>query len=138
MAISHYDALRQGVCIKKEMQDILTLIVPKEILAHFDYEQYREESGVFLIELVEKDDLDHIPKSILREGKVLHNGYMNSIDLQTYPLQGKEVFLRLKRRRWRMKHDETKKSYFNEYDFSFPGIKATKAFGAFLKEIGRG
>lgn len=120
------------------MQELISLIVPSEILEHFDYDAYKEEGGVYLIELVEKDDLSHIPKSILREGKVILNGFMNSIDLQSYPLQGKEVFLRLKRRRWRLRDDETKKSYFNEYDFSYPGIKATKAFGAFLKEIGRG
>ena len=120
------------------MQEVLSLIVPTEVLKHFDYEKHSEQSGVYLIELVEKDDLDHIPKAILREGKVVLNGFMNSVDLQTYPLQGKEVFLRLKRRRWRLKNDESKKSYFNEYDFAYPGIKATKAFGAFLKEIGRG
>jgi len=120
------------------MQEILTLIVPTEILEHFEYESHFEQSGVYTIALIEKDDVNHIPKSILREGKVVLNGYMNPIDLQTYPLQGKEVFLRLKRRRWRLKKDESKKSYFNEYDFSYPGIKATKSFGAFLKEIGRG
>lgn len=120
------------------MRDIIGLIIPKEILAHFDYECYKEQDGVYLIEMVEKDNIEHIPKSVLRKGKVVLNGYMNSIDIQTYPLQGKEVFIRLRRRRWRLVNDETKKSYFNEYDFTLPGIKATKAFGAFLKEIGRG
>lgn len=118
------------------MKDIITLIVPKDILEHFSYHDYHESGGVYIIELVEKDDVKHIPKAILRQGKYALNGYMNPIELQTYPLQGKEVFLRLTRRKWKVQG--TTRSYSNEYNFNLPGMKATIDFGVFLKEIGRG
>ena len=35
------------------MNDILELIVPDYVLAHFDYESHGEESGVYVISLVE-------------------------------------------------------------------------------------
>lgn len=88
------------------------------------------------IHLIEKQDPSHYPKAIWGKGRRSLNGYMNPIELQTFPTQGKEVFLVLKRRRWKLFGSEA--SYFNEYDFYEEGMKATKEFGAFLKEIGRG
>lgn len=50
---------------------------------------------------------------------------------------GKEVFLYLKRRRWKLKQEQRQeqKSYTNSYSYNEKGMKATKAFGDFLKEI---
>ena len=48
------------------MNDILRLLLPKDILEHFSYHDYHESGGVYIIELGEKDDVNHIPKSILR------------------------------------------------------------------------
>lgn len=121
------------------MSDLLSsfsrLFVPEDILKHFDVTNLQEDQGVILIELVEKDNNEHIPKSILREGKAVKDGYMNPIEIQSFPAQGKEVFLRLKRRRWKVKG--THKGYHNTYSFINPGMKSTKEFGSFLKEIGR-
>ena len=118
------------------LTDLIRLFVPSDILEHFDYEHYEEISGVIRIHLVEKNDSAHYPKALLGKGKCSLNGYMNAIELQTFPTQGKEVFLVLLRRRWKLAGSN--KSYFNEYDFYEEGMKATKEFGAFLKEIGRG
>ncbi len=121
------------------MQELLKkfarLFISEEILLHFDVEQLEEEQGLIIIDLVEKDDSDHIPKEILRAGKAVKDGYMNTVELQSFPAQGKEVFLRLKRRRWKIKG--TKKGYHNNYNFINPGMKSTVEFGSFLKEIGR-
>jgi hypothetical protein len=111
------------------------LFVSRDILTHFELVKLEEDQGVILIELIEKDDAEHIPKSIVREGKAVKDGYMNTVELQSFPAQGKEVFLRLKRRRWKIKG--TKKGFYNNYKFINTGMKATKEFGAFLKEIGR-
>ena len=64
-------------------------------------------------------------------------GYTNYIELQTFPAMGKEVFLYLKRRRWKIKQEQRQeqKSYTNSYSYNEKGMKATKAFGDFLKEI---
>jgi hypothetical protein len=115
---------------------LISLLVPDYILYHFEYERVEKISGVIYIHLVEKKDPEHYPKAIIGKGQRSLNGYMNPIELQTFPTQGKEVFLLLKRRRWKLKGND--KSYFNTYSFCQEGMKATKEFGAFLKEIGRG
>jgi len=115
---------------------LIELLVPEYILAHFEYERVEKISGVIRVHLIEKQDPEHYPKDIVGKGEKVLNGYMNPIELQTFPTQGKEVFLFLKRRRWKIKG--TNKHYYNTYSFYQEGMKATKEFGAFLKEIGRG
>ena len=122
--------------MKELLDQFSRLFVPEEILAHFEVVKLDQSGEVIVIDLIEKDNVEHIPKSILHDGKSVKDGYMNTIEIQTFPAQGKEVFLRLKRRRWKKKG--TSKGYHNTYSFIDKGMKATKAFGAFLKEIGRG
>lgn len=116
--------------------ELIKLFAPGYILEHFEFEKYEEISGVIRIHLVEKKDYRHVPRELPAKLNAVLNGYMNPIEIQTFPTQGKEVFLYLRRRRWKEKGSN--KSYFNTYDFCQEGIKATKEFGAFLKEIGRG
>lgn len=111
------------------------LFVPIEILEHFELTALEEKGGVIIIELEEKKDATHIPKQIVRDGKAVLSGYCNKVEIQTFPAQGKEVFLTLYRRKWKVKG--TTKTYSNSYRFTEKGMKATKKFGAFLKEIGR-
>jgi hypothetical protein len=120
----------------KELQDSFArLFVTRDILTHFEVVNLEEDQGVMLIELIERGDAEHMLKSVLREGKTVKDGYMKTVQLQSFPAQGKEVFLRLKRRRWKIKG--TKKGLYNNYNFINIGMKATKEFGSFLKEIGR-
>lgn len=121
--------------LKELLEQFSRLFVPEEILAHFEVTGLEQGDQIIVIALVEKDDVHHIPKAILHDGKSVRDGYMNTVEIQTFPAQGKEVFLRLKRRRWKKKG--TTKGYHNTYDFIDSGMKATRAFGAFLKEIGR-
>ena len=131
MAISHFDALDYLCKMEKEL---ISLFVPENILEHFEYEKLEEVSGVIRIHLIEKKDPNHYPKAILGKGPRSLNGFMNPIELQTFPAKGKEVFLYLKRRRWKLEGSNT--SYYNNYSFSEKGMKATKEFGIFLKELG--
>ena len=129
------------------MNDLTTslsaLFIPQEIREHFDCVKMEEISGCLYLVCYEKEDVDHIPKEIVKEGKVKLDGFTNKIDIQTFPAQGKELFIRLYRRKWRLKKPpvgkeiEFNKSYTNRYKFTEEGIKATNEFGAFLKEIGR-
>ncbi len=116
-------------------KELISLFVPDEILAHFEYDQLEELSGVIRVHLVERQDPNHYPKEILGKGIRFLNGFMNPIELQTFPTKGKEVFLLLKRRRWKLEGSNT--SYYNTYSFNEKGMKATKEFGVFLKELGR-
>ena len=115
---------------------LIELLVPDYILTHFEYESWEEISGVIRIHLIEKKDPIHYPKDLIGKGERSLDGFMNPLELQTFPTRGKEVFLVLKRRRWKLKGSN--KSYYNTYSFYKEGMKATKEFGVFLKEIGRG
>ncbi|NNC45334.1 MAG: hypothetical protein HKN99_05570 [Winogradskyella sp.] len=116
--------------------ELLQLLVPDEILDHFEYEKLETISNVIRIHLIEKYDPNHYPKALIGKGERQLNGFMNPLELQTFPTQGKEVFLVLKRRRWKIKGGH--QTYYNTYDLHEPGMKATKEFGAFLKAIDRG
>jgi hypothetical protein len=121
---------------KKKMEiSLQELLVPKEILLHFDFERVEKVSGIYRVHLVEKRDSIHIPKTIVYKGRAVLDGYMNPIELQTFPTRATEVFLLLKRRKWKEK--VTTKHHFNTYNFTNQGLKATKEFSSFLKEIGR-
>ena len=56
--------------------------------------------------------------------------------LQDFPIRGKAVFLRIRRRRWRLKTD---KSQIIRNDFSFVAVGSgfTQELSAFLKDSGR-
>ena len=91
--------------------DWIELFAPQEILQDFDFEKLVEESGVYRIYMVEKDDAAHIPAELKKEvngdlSNIVLDGYTNYIELQTFPAMGKEVFLYLKRRRWKIKQEQ--------------------------------
>ena len=120
--------------------DWIELFAPQEILRDFDFEKLVEENGIYRIYMVEKEDADHIPAELKKEvngdlSNVVLDGYTNYIELQTFPAMGKEVFLYLKRRRWKIKQEQRQeqKSYTNSYSYNEKGMKATKAFGDFFK-----
>jgi hypothetical protein len=125
-------------------QSLVRLFIPQEILEHFEFVEMQQSNGCIYLVCHEKADIHHIPKEIVRIGKAKLDGYTNKIDIQTFPAQGKEVFIRLYRRKWRIKYIPKSlqgkiqdKAYSNQYEFTTEGMKATKEFGAFLKEIGR-
>ena len=118
---------------KEEIQlQLYSLVVPKEILFSFEIENIKESEEIVEIALVEKE---LIPSELKGKQAVL-NGYMNPIELQSYPIQGRKCYLKLKRRRWKAQGTTDSTNCHNEYDFAAEGTKATKLFGAFLKENG--
>ena len=107
------------------------IFVPQEYLNDFEVNNISEKPEEWVIELVEKED--RIPKEIQNKDVVL-DGYCNGIDILTHAFSLKKIYLRLIRRRWKEKGGT--KGYSNEYDLHIPGMKTTKEFGDFLKEIG--
>jgi len=74
-----------------------------------------------------------LPKEL--EGKdVVLNGFMNPLELQTFPLKDKAVYLLVKRRRWKIR-GKPDKSYHNRSDLTESGIKTTPDFGVVLKAV---
>jgi hypothetical protein len=111
-------------------KELLNLIAPKEITDNFKLVEIAESSSTITLYFEELEE--KIPEE-LHGKEVVLDGYLNKLDLQTFPLKDKTVYLVVRRRRWKEK-STTGKSYNNDYDLHFEGMKTTKEFGAFLKE----
>lgn len=106
------------------------MIVPKEITDNFELIEIVERTNMITLSFEEL--ISRIPTS-LRGKEVVLDGYLNQLELQTFPLKDKTVYIALRRRRWKEKGDN-KQSYSNTYELHIEGMKTTKEFGAFLKE----
>jgi predicted transcriptional regulator len=111
-------------------QELLKLIVPKEITDNFELIEIVERTNMITLSFEEL--ASRIPKPLIGKEVVL-DGYLNQLELQTFPLKDKTVYIALRRRRWKEKGD-SKQSYSNTYELHVEGMKTTKEFGAFLKE----
>jgi hypothetical protein len=111
-------------------QDLLKLIVPKEITDNFELIEIIEKTNMITLSFEELTS--RIPKPLSGKEVVL-DGYLNQLELQTFPLKDKTVYIALRRRRWKEKGD-SQQSYSNTYELHVEGMKTTKEFGAFLKE----
>ena len=109
----------------------MKMFIPSEYLRDFEPNHIEELPDEWIIELVEKED--RIPDA-LKDKDVVFDGYCNSIDILTHAFSLKKIYLRVIRRRWKEKGNT--KGYCNEYDLTIPGMKTTREFRDFLKEIG--
>lgn len=112
------------------MDSIARLIVPSEMLNSFEVAGVKESTRQIEIFLEEKKEL--VPDALKGEDVVL-DGFCNSLSLLSFPLKGIPTYMTLKRRRWKIKGGD--KHYSNTYKYNHPGIKATKEFAVFLKEV---
>jgi len=110
----------------------IKIFVPEEYLRDFEVNHIEELPSEWVIELVEK--ADRVP-GVLKDKEIVLDGYCNEIDILTHAFALKKIYLRLIRRRWKEKG--TNKHYSNEYDLHIPGMKTTREFRDFLKEIDR-
>ena len=113
-------------------EKISQVLIPREILEDFIVVDVHELSEEWLIELEEKPD--RIPACFAGKDVVL-DGFYDSIDLISGVMMDQVIYLRIKRRRW--KERGSKKHEHNTYDHQFKGMKTTKRFAAFLKEVDR-
>lgn len=112
---------------------LCSLLIPAEILLDFDVQKIEDSEAYLIIELVEKKE--SISKFI-SNGNLVSNGYLNPVELQHFPMNGKKCILRLIRRRWKDKGSSSG-DYFNTYSYAVTGTKVTPSFGSFLKEFGQ-
>jgi len=113
-------------------EKIAQVLVPKEVLENFIVTDVHELKNEWLIVLEEKED--KIPENLHGKDVVL-DGFYDSIDLISGVMMDQVIYLRLRRRRW--KERGCKQESHNQYDYQFKGMKTTKRFAAFLKEINR-
>lgn len=115
---------------KKQIEnDLLSLMFGYKIADNFIIEKVEEYKKHVDIKLKEKKEL--VPDILKGTKKVVLDGYCNPLKLQAFPLKGKAVYLKLYRRRWKVKG--TKKHYSNEYNLNEKGVKAIRELSSFLK-----
>ncbi len=119
------------MAIHTDIDSVLSLMVPSDILSSFVYRELLEDNDSITILLDEKMDLLP-PYFHANKCEAVLNGFCNPLEIQTFPQKGKPTYLRLYRRRWKPRGGRT--SYYNTYDFHEPDAKLTDPFAFFLKD----
>ncbi len=109
--------------------DVLSLFLPDGILEYFDIVSEITQDTCFILCLEEKNI---VPDEISTLNLHSH-GFHPEIEVQDFPIRGKAVFLRIKRRRW--KDIDTGKVYSRDWRIVAHGTRITAEFGSFLKEL---
>jgi hypothetical protein len=112
---------------------LLQELFPKELMQYFTITGYTTLCSIeikqeyWLIDFEEKNEVPDGYNASDYESK----GFMDSAIIQDYPLRGKGVFLRIKKRRWR--HKRTKEIIKRDFSFIADGSKFTQELSDFLK-----
>ena len=115
----------------------LSHIFPKGLLEHFKITSFLELDNIadqtvfYEIQLEENNIILGDFQQSLYESK----GFTEVV-LQDFPIRGKAVFLRIRRRRWRLKTDNSQ-IIRNDFSFVAAGSGFTQELSAFLKDSGR-
>ncbi|MBK7098951.1 MAG: hypothetical protein IPH58_12075 [Sphingobacteriales bacterium] len=114
-------------------QSVIQLLLPEGLLEYFDIIEVKQ-----LCRIKDKQTFYELH---LEEQNRLHSGY-NAVDfeskgftevtIQDFPLRGKDVFLVIRRRRWRHKQD-AKQIVRNDCTISLPKAQINQRACGFLK-----
>lgn len=121
-----------------ELSLIAKLVLPVELLDHFEVSSYRELGDVqtktlfYEIDLAEKNIIPAGYNVVDYESK----GYSSSSRIQDFPIRGKALYLNIKKRRWRSKTNK-KEIIKNDFSFISRGAKLTRELSDFLKSTGQ-
>jgi hypothetical protein len=120
--------------IKSLEKEILSSFLPLGMLDHFTIKEIEVLGDVklkkdyFTIHLEEKNKI--LSKDV-DENQYESKGF-TEITLQDFPLRGKAVYLKIRRRRWRNKQD-SKDIIRNDFTYVAEGSVFTKELADFLK-----
>jgi hypothetical protein len=89
-----------------------------------------EKTEYWLVDFIERNDLPNGLSFDEYETK----DFMQPKIIQDFPLRGRGVYIRIKRRRWR--HKQTGDIIQRDYTFIAEGSKFTKELSDFLKDAG--
>ena len=109
--------------------EVLSLFLPDGILEYFDIVSEITQDTCFILYLEEKNI---VPDEISSLNLHSH-GFHPEVEVQDFPIRGKAVYLRIKRRRW--KDIDTGKVYSRDWRIVAHGTRITAEFGSFLKEL---
>ena len=101
------------------LHSLFKVLFPDEITLHFEIKDVKEFKTRIDITMEELPEL--VPSDLSGTTEIALDGFCNPLELQSFPLKGKSVYLKLYRRRWKKKGE--KKHYSNRYNFHPDGVK---------------
>ena len=107
--------------------EILELLLPQTIISNFDLISVESIENKIVLNLEEK----FILPTTYNEKEIVSNGFVSPKSIQDFPLRGRVVYLKIKRRRWLVK--TTGEKIYREIPIEEQGTKFTKEFASFLK-----
>ena len=113
---------------------IFNEVFPSEIMEYFEIRHYTQLCSVadkleyWLIDFEEKNEIPNGYSSSEYESK----GFTGPCIVQDFPLRGKAVYLRIRKRRWR--HKQTGAIIQRDFSFIADGSKFTSELSDFLKD----
>jgi hypothetical protein len=116
--------------------NFLHQLFPDQLFKYFSITNYgilcslSTKEEYWLIDFEENNDLPNGYPLAEYESK----GFMESKLIQDFPLRGKAVYLRIKKRRWR--HKATGEIIKRDFSFVADGSKITQELSDFLKDTG--
>lgn len=109
--------------------DLLKAFLPVGVLDYFEVTGFEQKGEQLTIDLEEKN---HLP-DLYRDQPFYSKGFTPAVIIEDFPIRGKKVLLRIKRRRW--EHQQTGEIITRDWKMVQKGTKMTADFAAFLKQI---
>ncbi len=109
--------------------ELLDLFLPTGMLDYFDLVDHVSQATCFILFLEEKPEVP----SELSHLRLHSKGFFPEVEVQDFPIRGKSVYLRIKRRRW--EDPDIGQTYSRDWNLVASGTRITAEFGAFLKAL---
>ena len=126
--------------VKKTIESLDTKLLhnlfPSELMDFFEIKEFQTlcsletKTEYWLIDFEEKNQLPSPYSALEYETK----DFMESKFIQDFPLRGKAVFFKIRKRRWR--HKQTQEIIKGDFTFIADGSKFTQELSDFLKDTG--
>jgi hypothetical protein len=107
--------------------ELLKLLLPSELFEHFELVGVEDNVDYFVFKLDEKN---HPPRK--HNHTYTSKGFFERVEIQDFPLRGKPVYLRVRKRKWL--EEQTGAIVSNRFTLTQPGTHLNPQFAAFLKE----
>ena len=117
---------------------MLEHFLPEGLLGYFEIvqiEKLPEKAGKDMDIYISLEELNILPKGYDKKDYE-SKGFYPEKTIQDFPIRGKAVYLRIKRRRWRNKKNKNEVIH-NDYSLFAEGSKLTQELSDFLKGTGR-
>jgi len=110
-------------------EELIKLFLPEDMFEYFEYKEVQVVGKTITVTLEEKSWVPKIPVEH-RGKKVTSKGFKNFL-VDDFPIRGKKVLLRIRRRVWKI--EGVKKLLKRDIPITFPGTKLEEEFAYFLK-----